>query len=207
VEQRGPRSCQECRSSISILLRAESDDPWSSDVHTLDFYVLHPNPDYTGSPVETISPTGSSDSLADASRGTAARSPYLFPPEHVASFPSARGHLRCTDIRLGAHGTAVWIQPRPARNLDLTALDVHSSDTQGNGIHPLTGARIVRKESLTAVLLPGFLKACFGGHRGTNGVRTLWDSGGTWTSLDYDEARGMVALGESNGLVTVLRLQ
>ena len=195
---------------ISILIRAESDDPWSSNMHTVDLYTLDPDPTYTESRSDTPSSRGSSESPVEAPPAASRdRSPYLFPPAHVASFPSARGHLRCTDIHLGPHGTAVWIQPRPARNLDLTALDVHSSDTQGTGIHPLTGARIVRQESLVGALLPGLLRDCYGvgaAAAGGDELRTLWGSSGTLTSLDYDESRGLIALGDSSGMVTVLRL-
>ena len=196
---------------ISILLRAESDDPWSSDVHTLDLFTLTPDSSYTEPQLTTRSlASGPRDSADDVNSANPSPlcSPYIFPPEHVASFPSARGHLRCTDIRLGPHGTAVWIQPRPARNLDLTAQDVHSSDAQGNGLHPVTGTSLVRQEALVATLLPGVLKAHHGHEKQMDGegVRSLWHSGGTWTSLDYDEARGMIALGDTIGVVTVLRL-
>lgn len=121
----------------------------------------------------------------------------------------------------------MWIQPRPAHALDLTALDVHASDAQGRGVDPLTGARVVRRESVVGALLPGVLRDGFGrgvggaevggaeargrreGREGGGEVQTLWSTegaGGTWTALDYDEARGLVALGDSAGVLTVLRL-
>ena len=185
---------------IYILLRAESDDPWSSDVHTLDLYVLHP---------EHTSP----DTMDNDITNLPCLVPlYHFPPQHIASFPSARGHLRCTDIHLGSRGTAVWIQPRPTRNLGLTAFDVHASDAQGADVHPLTRARIVRQESLVSALLPGVLKgrrkhgAAEGEGKDVRTLLSLAGSGGSWTSVDYDEERGLVALGESTGMVTILKL-
>ncbi|TFY63632.1 hypothetical protein EVJ58_g3132 [Rhodofomes roseus] len=116
---------------LSILLRAESDDPWLSDVHTLDLYVLEPNPAYTevevDSPQEDAPSSGASPS---GCRTSCPPAPYLFPPVHSSlSSPSVRGFLRCTAIVLGAYGTALWIQPRPARSVDLTDLDVHQSET------------------------------------------------------------------------------
>lgn len=176
---------------LSVVLRAESDDPWAADKHLLDLYTLAPDPEY---PRE-------GDQLAP---------PYLFPPVHQTSWASTRGHLRCRDILLGAHGTALWIQPRPTRHLDLTAYDVHSSDTQRPGQHSPLGAPPPR-ETLVAALLPGRLRD---GGRGEaldepDEVRTLWafdGSNGTWTSVDYDEARGLVALGDSQGNVDILKL-
>ena len=199
---------------VSILLRAESDDPWASDMHTIDLFTLHSNSAYTA-PTAEVSAPQACNGIATPRPTTppTLASPYLFPPSHVASFLSTRGHLRCTDIRLGPHGTALWIQPRPARNVGLTTLDVHSNEAQGIGVHPGTGAGTVRRESVAGVVLPGVLR-----EKGEMGmelaegqeVRMLWGStvaGGTWTSVDYDEARGVIALGDSTGVVTVLRLQ
>ncbi|GJE98677.1 F-box protein [Phanerochaete sordida] len=229
---------------VSVLLRAESDDPWASHMHTIDLYDLEPDPCYTSVPaipspgLSTPTTTMRSDISSDATtlssslRGTPAstppppapHSPYHFPPTHTASFPAARGHLRCTDMHLGAHGSALWIVPRPARDTGLTALDLHGSDAQGADAHPLTGAPSVRRERLVGALLPGALRDGRArriefhaedededeeGEGESAELRTLWAStaaGGTWTSLDYDEARGVVVLGDSTGVVTVLRL-
>ena len=77
--------------SISILIRAESDDPWSSNMHTVDLYTLDPDPTYTESRSDTPSSRGSSESPVEAPPAASRdRSPYLFPPAHVASFPSAQ---------------------------------------------------------------------------------------------------------------------
>lgn len=182
------------RESLSVVLRAESDDPWSSDMHTLDVYHFQPAQRHGvyGS-TEDESPSIEEQHLS-----------YAFPPLHCASLPSARGHLRCTDIALGPQGTGVWIQPRPARNIDLTAFDVHSSDTH----HPLTGASAPKQELLIAAVFPGAMRAR---HADVldGGTRTLWaleDVSRNWTAVDYDEARGVVALGDSHGEVLVLDL-
>lgn len=70
---------------LTILLRGESDDPWSSGLHSLDFYTLQPG---------------------DASL------PYVFPPTLVSQVQAVRGSLRCREVVLGPCGTAVWIQPQ-----------------------------------------------------------------------------------------------
>lgn len=223
---------------ISILLRAESDDPWATYMHTIDLHTLESDPEYSAVPASPPSDTSipesgvrpessyedgghlhgtsyNASSAADRPSRTPRRCPYLFPPVHTTSFSASRGHLRCTDMHLGRHGTALWIAPRPARDVGLTAFDVHASEPQGTGVHPLTGAPSVRCERVVGALLPGALRD---GHaRGLwrssdvrgRGQRTLWASaatGGTWTSFDYDEARGVVVLGDSTGVVTVLRL-
>lgn len=182
---------------LSIVLRTESDDPWSSDMHSLDLYHLQ----------KATTPEYDADNDGHGEHQSEPQIVYLFPPLYVGSWPSTRGHLRCTDIALGPHGTAIWIQPRPSRSTDLTGFDVHNSDAQGSGHHPLTGSRIPKKESLVATILPGILRDCHDGLE--DGTRTLWtldDTSSTWTALDYDEARGLIALGDSQGKVTILEI-
>jgi hypothetical protein len=162
-------------------------------MHTLDLYHLSQAPPRT-------------EDTNDANDQT--QLSYTFPPLHHTSMPSTRGHLRCKDIALGAHGTAIWIQPRPARNTDLTGFDVHASDAQGTGLHPLTGSKIQRKEALVAAVFPGRLRDRQPAMDGAC-VRTLWeieDVSVNWTAMDYDEARGCIVLGDSHGKVVILRL-
>ncbi|KAI0683291.1 hypothetical protein BC835DRAFT_1296405 [Cytidiella melzeri] len=180
--------------AVSIVLRAESDDPWSSDKHTLDLYHL---------------PEAAEAEPPDLSDVQTPESPYVFPPLHHASLPSARGHLRCKDISLGSHGTALWIQPRPSRNTDLTGFDVHASDVvQGQGVQ---GQSKKKEELLVATVFPGRMKSRNEGmiEEEEGVLRTLWaieDVSMNWTSMDYDEAGGVVALGDSHGKVEVLLL-
>lgn len=152
---------------LSILLRAESDDPWASDAHKLEQFVLHPNRPSGPSPTpddaqaEVVSAAGASSS-PDI--------PYLFPPVHEQqTSPTVRGVLRCRDIVLGPAGTALWIQPRAARIAHLTGFDVHSSVaplTVGDGLDPdalvhlgatgmSTGIGAVNRESLCAAVFEG----------------------------------------------------
>ena len=115
--------------SISILLRAESDNPWSSNIHRLRRYMLPPNPLYTGAPAspsrrdvaEYFNPeTGSYYDPA---------CPYLFPPRPTAHVPALRGFLRCADVALGPRGSALWIQPRPrTARAGLTMIDPEITD-------------------------------------------------------------------------------
>jgi len=200
---------------LSILLRAESDDPWMSDTHMLDLFVLEPNPTYTADDPSLDSTTDSNeDPTASASPGEdhthRPPAPYIFPPVYSSlSSPSVRGILRCTDIVLGPHGTAVWIMPRGARSADLTALDVHQSEVAGAGL------TAQEPEVLAGAMFAGPMLDAEGGEgvRG-NGVRARtvyvrpavrW-SAGNWTAMDYVEELGVVALASSQGVVTVLEL-
>ncbi|KAF7800191.1 hypothetical protein EIP86_011438 [Pleurotus ostreatoroseus] len=215
---------------LSILLRAESDDPWASDVHTLDLYVLHPNPDWHPTDGNASTSLGS-NAFEIHDRGPEANykssvssprespevdtdtlctplpSPYLFPPVLTASWASTRGHLRCRDILVGPCGTALWIQPKPARNVGLTAFDLRGSLAQGSheGEAASEMGKEDEKERVVAVVLPGMLK-----DSGTvETVRTLYayeGAYGMWRCVDYDEARGWIALGDSQGRVEILEL-
>ncbi|KAH8115125.1 hypothetical protein DFH11DRAFT_1703463 [Phellopilus nigrolimitatus] len=77
---------------LAILIRAESGDPWASDIHSLNRHILLPNPDFA--------PPSSS-------------APYVFPPALADKIPATRGFLRCAELALGAGGSALWIRPRP----------------------------------------------------------------------------------------------
>ncbi|RPD63471.1 hypothetical protein L227DRAFT_521638 [Lentinus tigrinus ALCF2SS1-6] len=235
---------------LSILLRAESDDPWASDVHTLEQFVLHPNPAFdnhsnsnSASPPPSSLPDGSSQPSDPDVQPTSVPAsapvpipPYLFPPvraEHTS--PTVRGFLRCRDIVLGPSGTALWIQPRAARTAHLTGYDVHASSApvdealDPDRLRPLSPspgpspghAQGRTAESLCAAVFEGPLQrrcAEVGmrmrmgmamGMRMGPAARTLWAQtreGCNWTAFDYDEETGRVALGSSDGSVTVLDL-
>ncbi|TBU24915.1 hypothetical protein BD311DRAFT_728696 [Dichomitus squalens] len=210
---------------LSILLRSESDDPWASDVHKLEQYILSPNPafdDLAGLPRAYHSGQPNEHPVTEDVEPPA---PYLFPPvraEHTS--PTVRGFLRCRDIALGPSGTALWIQPRAARTAHLTGLDIHSSLTQiadvmnpdyqhpedvplnpGDPHRPTGRARIA--ESLCAAVFAGPLQRRHPEMQ--TQARTLWvqgKEGCNWTAVDYDEEAGRVALGSSDGSVTVLGL-
>ncbi|KAH9834601.1 uncharacterized protein C8Q71DRAFT_769785 [Rhodofomes roseus] len=204
---------------LSILLRAESDDPWLSDVHTLDLYVLEPNPAYTEVEVDSSQEEAPSFGTSPSGGRTShPPAPYLFPPVHSSlSSPSVRGFLRCTAIVLGAYGTALWIQPRPARSVDLTDLDVHQSETARDW------PAGQEKEVIAGTVFAGPLRdAMFSDHanggeasEGGEGVvsaRTVFvrqagsGSVGNWTAMDYVEELGVVALASTQGVVTLLEL-
>lgn len=62
---------------------------------------------------------------------------------------------------------------------------------------------------LVAALLPSRLRDCQNSVDNIEDVRILWTfegANGTWTTVDYDEARGLVALGDSQGNVEILEL-
>lgn len=181
---------------LSILLRTESDNPWSVDTHTLDLYTLQ-------SYASRTDDVSTSDDVSGPRPSTASglTPAYVFPPTRsTLSAPSVRGFLRCNDIVLGSFGTAVWIQPRSVWDMDLTTLDVHASETQGS-------ERQRTSDSLAAAVFEGPL------HRRHPSLglsaRTLWaddDFGGNWTALDYEEVHGRVAMGSTHGTVSVLQL-
>lgn len=238
------------REPLSILLRAESDDPWASDIHKIEQFVLLPNPAF-----DTSSSSSSSSSLPAASlpealpsaealanSDSSSRSPYLFPPARAdQTSATVRGFLRCRDIVLGPSGTALWIQPRAARTAHLTGYDVHSSaaqvpdsfnpDFQLHYAHPSFSTGFAEPpadqgrtaECLCAAVFAGPLQRRRhaggsreaeegdGAHGGTRAqaARTLWlqrKEGCNWAALDYEEEVGRVALGSSDGSVTVLDL-
>lgn len=165
--------------SLSILIRSESDDPWASEVHSLDLYILEPNPAFARIESEE-------EDHSDIP-------PYIFPPRAAKKVPSSRGSLRCTDVILGRYGTAVWIHPQDRAVSGLISSDVHLQDMPIPETH----------ETLVAAVFPGPLNQS--GHTVT--TRTLWiNSFNNWTSLDYDEELGRIALGSSYGRVTILDL-
>ncbi|KAI0341134.1 hypothetical protein BDW22DRAFT_1359354 [Trametopsis cervina] len=178
---------------LSVVLRSESTNPWTSDVQSVEMYVI---------PVEQPTEEGT---------------PHVFTPLLYGERDFPRGHLRCRDILLGPHGTALWIRPRPAHNTGLTQFDVHASTTQGSENHALVGA----KEAIVAEVCAGLLLSQYYadgdgeevveevGEKGPRRLRELWtldDLNTSWTAIDYDEARGLVALGDNHGKVIVLDL-
>ncbi|KAI0633144.1 hypothetical protein C8Q77DRAFT_875647 [Trametes polyzona] len=206
--------------SLSILLRTESDDPWTSDVHKLEQFLLLPNPAFSDGEASRIH-DASSATPAEAISTVTPIPPYLFPPvraEHTS--PAVRGFLRCTDIILGPCGTALWIQPRAARTAHLTGLDVHSSTTQvHDALNPdhllpdtaqtphTAGGREKTAEALCAAVFTGPLQRRH--PELLPHARRLWTQpkeNCNWTALDYDEERGRVALGSSDGSVAILDL-
>ncbi|KAJ7213733.1 hypothetical protein B0H12DRAFT_370794 [Mycena haematopus] len=163
---------------LSILIRPESDDPWAADDdHELDLYVLHPEPTFPHSTIR----------------------PYTFPPVHTARVPSSRGSLQCRDLRLGVHGTAVWIEPQDRSSTGLLA-DVHAPVARQN-------------ERLVCAVFPGplFRPGAADPDLGVAPIpvrsRTLRANElNNWKALDYDEVRGRVAIGSTRGRITVLSL-
>lgn len=181
-------------SPISILLRAESGDPWASEIHTINRYDLIPNPEYQAG------------SLRPNERSLQPSLPYLFPPHVSSSIPSQRGFLRCPLIALGHAGSALWVHPRvytrshPSNPLDQEVASVQMlCCTVFRG--PLSDTDPYAKDLRTSETLTM-----------SNGVtmirnKILWDSvNSIWTTITYDEVHGLVALGSHDGQVTVLHL-
>ncbi|RDB17683.1 hypothetical protein Hypma_001259 [Hypsizygus marmoreus] len=164
------------KSGLTILLRGESDDPWSSGLHSLDFYTLEPN-------LNSQNP-----------------SPYTFPPTLVTRVPAVRGSLRCRDVFLGPCGTAVWVQPQDRAPVGLVA---------GMDDYPLQAISTTSvHESLVIAVFPGPLAPSdVSGNGAVTRSRTLCtNSLNNWTSLDYDEDLGRIALSSSFGRVMILEI-
>ncbi|KAF8956748.1 hypothetical protein BDZ97DRAFT_1825834 [Flammula alnicola] len=183
---------------LSILVRGESDDPWASDIYNLELYTLEPNPSY-GAQVSTED-SGTKDETDPPS----AIPPYLFPPRLSNQVACLRGSLRCKQITLGRFGTAIWIQPRDTfiggLLADIPATMIPSSNAC---------------ETLVMAVFPGSLfnrdPARGGGGSELGSVvigKKIFgnEAGSSWTSFDYDEVAGRVAVGSSFGRVTVLEL-
>ncbi|KAJ7812243.1 hypothetical protein B0H14DRAFT_2857322 [Mycena olivaceomarginata] len=116
-----------------------------------------------------------------------------------------RRSLQCSALRLGAHATAVWVEPR---------------DRGATGLMDGAYAPVPRQnERLVCAVLPGPL---FRG-RGAGGADLHLDVDETGPisvqgralranelnnrkALDYDEARGRAAIGSARGRITVLDL-
>jgi hypothetical protein len=172
---------------LSVLIRGESDNPWSSGLHSLDLFTLHPNPTYHST---------SSDNDIDT-----VLIPYVFPPTLTSQVHAIRGPLRCRDVILGRCGTAVWIQPRDRAVVGLLSNEGLPAQT----IYTASG-----HESLVADVFPGPLSASnivSGDVVAVRRSRTLYTNHlNNWTSLDYDEELGRIALGSSYGRVLILEL-
>ena len=169
--------------TITILLRSESDDPWTQERHNLRFFTLKPNPHYRLAPQQDGQPNASS-------------LPYLFPPSLSAEVPSIHGSLRCADIKLQPHGTAVWVHPRSRSVTGLISSDVHLQEAPIPDTPPAS-------ERLVAAVFPGCLNRTGTGDE----TKTLWiNEFNDWTCLDYNEELGRIALGSRSGSVTILEL-
>lgn len=175
--------------SLSILLRGESDDPWSSGLHSLDQYTLLPNPDAAVDQELRLTP-------------------YIFPPNLVAKVPAVRGSLRCRNVVLGPCGTAAWIQPQ-----DRAAVGLAWAGDEGyplQAIYPISG-----NESLMVAAFLGPLARDGDGWKqddvdvGVVGMRStavFTNELNNWTALDYDEGVGRIVLCSSFGGIMVLEL-
>ncbi|KAJ7092311.1 hypothetical protein B0H15DRAFT_973069 [Mycena belliarum] len=163
---------------LTILVRPEPDDPWASEANSLHLYVLHPA-DSPDSPV-----------------------PYVFPPTHTVRVPSVHGALQWSALRFGPRGTAVWVEPqdRSAAGLYAGRDDAHA---------PVAW----QDEGLVCAVFPGPLFP-YGAAAEPDGSTPLLvrsralctNALNNWTTVDYDEVHGLIAIGSTRGQITVLSL-
>jgi len=167
---------------IFILIRSESDDPWSQEQHKMQFFTLEPNSSYY--------------SLTPEDDTGAKISPYRFPPTLTTQVLSVHGSLRCTDIKLEPYGTAIWIHPHNRAVAGLIPSDVH---LQAVTVPDMSAAN----ERLVAAVFPGHLSPA----EVNVEMKTLWTNKlNDWSCMDYDENLGRIVLGSISGLVTILEL-
>ncbi|KAI0341133.1 hypothetical protein BDW22DRAFT_1359352 [Trametopsis cervina] len=186
---------------LSVVLRPDATEPRALGVQSVMLYsfpvdqptMLEPDPN--ASPDENAIP-------------------YVFSPLQYGTRKFPGGPLHYPHILLGPHGTALWIRPRPVWYPDLTQFDVHAFSAQGSEHNPFVG----EKEAVVAEVCAGVLqsrnRADGDGDGGEAGeipsrLRELWtldDPSASWTAMDYDETRGLVALGDNYGKVVVLDL-
>ncbi|KAF8625734.1 hypothetical protein AX15_005217 [Amanita polypyramis BW_CC] len=188
---------------VSLLLRRKNSDPWYSDTHSIEHYILLPNPTYN--------PTYPSSPEPQMEKQPPPDLPYLFPPLRRIEIPNLRGSLggllHTSNIILGRCGTAVWINPQ-----DRAAGGLYFGDDDS----PLQIVPYVERsnEQLMAAVFHGPLS------HGRNSKRAQDESDASgvdkwtvcvndrnnWTAMDYDEDRGRIAVGSASGDLTVLML-
>ena len=160
---------------LSLLVRNKGGDPWRP-TEQFQFMSFNDNVDHTPSNTSSAGPE-----------------PFPAPFSLLANISSHhRGPLRCSNMVLGSHGTAVWIQPSDWAAAGLVTdnfIDQISTPTS--------------QETLVVALFPGLLN---GGSTEARVKVVLESNGSSWSCLDYDEARGLIALGSGSGQLAVYRL-
>lgn len=246
--------CHYAYPPLAILVRAESGDPWESNIHYVQKYMLCPNASFDASAIgdDDDIVNGRSSSSSSASRlptfpftvsnshsrsrhsSPPPPSPYLFPPVLVSTIPSTRGFLRCPSLALGRAGTALWIHswrvqmaqpfevtlgPSPGLGETLCAAVFPGPLTPGHG--EMDSGRVSRSQLRQDGQSDrdghdrqdgqdGGGGNDGGGYGNVTPMQLYLDPGArtacrvTWTSLDYVESRGCIALGGVDGSVTVL---
>lgn len=170
------------QSYLSLLIRKKGDDPWRP---TEQFQFMRFNTDFNHNPPHTSHETSS------IQRGS-----FSFPFSLISTLTSHhRGPLRCSDMVLGSYGTAAWVQPSDWAAAGLIV--------DGDFVENMSVA--TSRETLVVALFPGLL------NQGSSEaqIKVVLENEGNspgWSCLDYDEARGLIALGSSSGEVTVYRL-
>lgn len=189
--------------ALSILVRAETDNPWSSIEPAIMLYALLPNPDYTSSdPLPP--PTSSTGSVSGMTSSSSSSSPYIFPPifEYKVASSMRSGALLCSNMILGRLGTAFWIQPR-----DGSVFGLYWS---GDGTPNYLRSRHNPNESLFVTVFPGSLKSKpnpfyhMSDLSELQGMAAWHNDDVDWSSMDYDEDVGRIVLGSRLGEITVL---
>lgn len=119
-------------------------------------------------------------SSPDPSKGLP--SPYRFPPVPSGTSSARRDFARCPTLALGPAGTALWV----------------SSSNDGTSLQQLCSKRWLGK--IAETLADEDVRAS------VDGTKIVESGGEMWTSMDYVESRGCIALGAVNGTVTLLYL-
>lgn len=198
LNEDAPITSEDSVAPVLILLRAESEDPWTSNVHTIMHYKLHADRrflDQQSASTPELKQRASSEDIPSIL-------PYEYPPAASAYMKYHRGFLRCPDLALGPCGTALWVHPRTRSSTGLVSEDA---------LPPSPEDEHVAEEWLCGTVLPAGGSSTSAQALNKSGAYRLWTNrsvGGesTWTSLDYVESLGWIGLGASDGSVTLLRM-
>ncbi|KLO11673.1 hypothetical protein SCHPADRAFT_941895 [Schizopora paradoxa] len=184
---------------VLFLLRAESEDPWTSNVHTIMHYKLHPDRRFIEQQVP--GPPEPNPRSTESENG-ASILPYEYPPATSAYMRYHRGFLRCPDLALGPCGTALWVNPRTRTSTGLVMEDARPPSPEDGQSS---------EEWLCGTVLPAGSASKEAQPIQKSGAYRLWtnpSSSGeaSWTALDYVESLGWIGLGANDGSVTLLRM-
>ncbi|KAI6122225.1 hypothetical protein EDD16DRAFT_1477601 [Pisolithus croceorrhizus] len=163
---------------LSLLVRTKGDDPWSLK-DQLQLFTVNSSP-----------PTEGSSGLLRETSSTVSITPPRLALAASLTCPN-RGPLRCSDIVLGRYGSAVWVLPADRSIAGLISEHVHLQTV------PVPSSN----QTLVVAAFPGPLS-----NEAQIKASIENEEGSSWFCLDYDEERGLIALGSATGNITIFSL-
>ncbi|KAI6039849.1 hypothetical protein EDC04DRAFT_2568017 [Pisolithus marmoratus] len=163
---------------LSLLVRTKEDDPWSLK-DQLQFFTVCSSPS-----------TESSTGIPGETSSTVSLPSPRFALIANLTCPN-RGPLRCSDMVLGRYGSAVWVLPADRSIAGLISEHVHLQTV------PVPTSN----QTLVVAAFPGPLSS-----EAQIKASLENEEGSSWSCLDYDEERGLIALGSFTGDITMFSL-